>query len=606
MNLENRRYRRLTIDFFLVAIFILLLARFFYLQIYRGAYYRRESEKNRVRQIISQAPRGMILDRHGEILVNNYPAYSVFGIPYDLQNADSVFLLLSQILKLERRELKRQIEETRNGWFQPVKLKRYVDFPTLSLLEEYKLQLPGIQFLVEPRRAYRNDIRASHVLGYIGEISNPELAQLRSNGYVAGDIIGKRGLERSFESILKGTKGVTYIEVDAFGRRMKTLTDRKVMAPIAGADLILTLDADLQRTVEQELARRHGAVVVLDVTTGEVLAFCSKPDYDPEFFSRPRLPEEWNELSISNEYPLYNRVIQGAFPPGSTFKLILALAALESKKVDLNWQVDCHGSFSLGKYTFDCWKKGGHGRVTLLDAIEQSCNVYFYNLMLKVGLELWSQYGQNLGFGNLTGIDLPGEKPGLLPTPAYFEQKHHGQSLSSGYLLNLAVGQGELLVTVMQMAVLSMIIANEGTYYRPHIVKSIRASDAAHLTENQVAPQIVNQISRPTFQTVKQGMYRVVMGEKGTGRGLRQIGLVAGGKTGTAQNPAGADHAWFIGFAPYQEPQIAFCVFVETGGTGGAVAVPIARKLLSAYFMKTNFGTAPALHRTLTDSVRKP
>lgn len=586
----DRKKKRFVFDFWLVVVFSILAIRFFFLQIVQSEQYFLKSEKNRIREIIRQPVRGLIFDRHGKLLVDNYPAYSVFGIPYDLQNSDSVLLKLSSILKTPKEELHTTLWKKRTGMFQPVKLKRDIDFQILSELEERKLELPGIEYYVEPRRFYSSSVRAPHILGYLGEVSPDELSKLASENYVQGDIIGKSGLEKEYEAALRGEKGVYYIEVDALGRKIRTLSDRKTFAARPGNHLHLTIDSGLQRIVEQALGSRYGGCVVLNVESGEVLALASKPDYDPVFFTKPRLPEDWQRLASDPEHPFYHRMLQSVYPPGSAFKLVLALAAIQEKTVDLDWTVTCSGYKMVGRQAFDCWKKGVHGTVALLSAIEQSCNVYFYNLMQKVGLDIWSQYGQLLRFGELTGIDLPEENHGLLPDRSYLNEKYGVTAGGEGQMCSLAIGQGDVLVTPIQMAVFAMIIANEGTFYQPRIVKGIQDAVTLELTQKIPLYHKIPHISPNSFRYVKKGMYLAVHGKAGTARGLAMSFVSSAGKTGTAQNPHGNPHAWFIGFAPFEQPEIAFCVFIENGGAGSQVAVPIAKKILTYYFSNSLFG----------------
>ena len=583
-NRHEKRNKRLVFDAFLIGIFGLILLRFFYLQIVRKEHYLGESERNRIREIVVQPTRGLVFDRYGNLLVDNAPAYSVFGIPYDLRKSDSVYFFLSQTLEISREELIEKIEKSPRGLFQPVKLKRDIDFKALSAIEESKLELPGVEYYIEPRRYYPSNVRASHILGYIGEISRQELARLESKGYQPGDIIGKAGIERAYEDVLKGVKGIYYTEVDAIGRKIRTLEETGAIPPVPGNNIFLTLDASLQACVESEMVDKRGGVIVIDVTNGEILAIVSKPDYDLEFFSKPLSPNDWSQMATHSEHPLFHRMIQSVYPPGSTFKLILAGAALEAQKVNLKWTVDCPGFKWVRGQLFECWKTEGHGEVALLEAIAQSCNVYFYNLMLRVGLGTWSDFCHKLGFGSLTGIDLIGESSGLVPDQNFMDQKYGKNLWAEGQLCNLAIGQGDVLVTPLQMTVLAAIVANEGTYHRPHIVKGIQDVNSGKLEAKTSRPHRTEGISPQTFQLLKKGMYLAVHSEHGTAVGLAYSGVAVAGKTGTAQNPHGEDHAWFIGFAPYLQPQIAFCIFIENGGSGSRSAVPIARKIVQYYF----------------------
>lgn len=580
----NRKEKRQVFDFLFLLIFAALFGRFFYLQIIRSEHYLGASEKNRIREIVQQPPRGLIFDRYGEILVDNDPAYSIYGIPYDLKNADSTFRRLSRFLNMPVTEIKGIIKNPANGMFQPVKIKRNVPFAMLAALEEHKLQIPGVGFGVEPQRSYPSGVKAPHVFGYLGEISPEELTYRRAQGYVAGDIIGKKGLESAYEAALRGEKGIEYMEVDVFGRRIRSLNNERVVNSQSGKNLILSIDGSLQRWAEAALEGQSGGIVVLHVKTGDVLVISSKPDFPPEFFAQPPSSEKWSQMVADPQHPLYDRVLQGAFPAGSVFKLVLAGAALEANAVDFSLTVNCPGYKQVGNKIFNCWKAGGHGTVNFWEAIEQSCNVYFYNLMSRVTLTQWYQAGRAFGFGAATGIDLNYESSGLLPNQEYLDQKYGKKGWGAGHLCNLAIGQGDVLVTPMQMAVFSMIIANEGTYYPPRIVKSIQNAATGELTETENPVRQVSGISPATFQKLKAGMYRVANGAAGTARSLAHSGVIAAGKTGTAENPHGPAHAWFIGFAPFDAPEIAFCIFLENRGSGGAVAVPVAQALLQRYF----------------------
>lgn len=581
---NNKAEKRLIFEIMLAIGLMILLGRFFYLQIIRSEHYLGASEKNRIREIVVQPPRGLMFDRNGAILVDNAPAYSVYAIPYDLKNADTTYSRLSQILDLPVSDLKTRVRNDANGQFQPVKLKRNISFEMLSRIEEHKLQMPGVEYEVEPRRSYPSGVKAPHVFGFLGEISPEELSYMEVQGYVTGDIIGKKGLERVYESFLCGNKGIFYTEVDVFGRRIRSLNDERVVVAKPGHNLYLTIDARLQRWAESALDGLSGGIVALQVKTGEVLVMTSKPDFEPEFFAKPRTVESWAQMAADPKHPLYDRVLQGAFPAGSVFKLVLAAAALEERIVDFSRTIHCPGFKRVGNKIFKCWKSGGHGNVDFLEAIEQSCNVYFYGLMNQVSLNRWYETGRSFGFGTVTGIDLNRESSGILPNAEYLNQKYGKNGWSEGQLCNLAIGQGDVLVTPLQMAVFAMILANEGTYYQPHIVKSIRDADTDSLIKKSNSIREVSDLSPATFKVLKEGMYRVANGPNGTARSLAYSGVIAAGKTGTAENPHGKSHAWFIGFAPFSQPEIAFCIFIENGGTGGGVAVPVARQLLQQYF----------------------
>jgi len=326
------------------------------------------------------------------------------------------------------------------------------------------------------------------------------------------------------------------------------------------------------------------AVVVLDPRNGDVLAFISMPDYDPELFSMPLTPETWDGLLNHENKPLYNRACQSLYPPGSTYKLVLAAAGLETELIDLEETVVCKGFYRLGRRDFACWKEKGHGEVNLIKAIKHSCNVFFYKKGLDVGLENWAAFSRKFGFGSKTGIDLPNESPGLVPDKAYFDKRYGERGWTRGLILNLSVGQGDLLTTPLQMAYFAMAIGNEGKVFRPRLIRKIEDPVSRNVTTVPKRMVEIEGVSPETYAHIKQGMHQVVNEQGGTGRAAWLPGADVCGKTGTAQNPHGESHAWFIGFAPKDNPEIAFCVMVENGGGGGAVAAPIAGGILKTYF----------------------
>ncbi len=571
---------------FVVIIFVMLIARFFYLQIYKQEQYFKASERNRIREITVEPNRGLMFDRHGEVLVDNYPSYSAYAIPFEVKKADSVLNLAAKILEMQPTEIRTIIGRERSGQFVPVKLKRQIDFKTITQIEEQRLDLPGILYQNEPRRYYPSGIRAPHLFGYLGEVTKNELNQPEYKNFRLGDIIGKKGLERYYDSELRGLRGYQYIEVDAYGREIKALKDKPEILPVPGRNLHLTIDASLQRMLEARMDSLKGGAVVVDCRTGGVLALVSKPDYDPEIFTKPVPIEVWRSLINDPKKPLYDRMVQSLYPPGSTYKLVLVAAALETGSIKPNWKAFCPGYTWMGRRRFDCWNINGHGESDLLQAIEQSCNVYFYKLGLKVGLDNWAQYSRIFLFDKPTGIDLIDEKVGLVPDRAYLDRQFGVNQWPKGIIFNLAIGQGDLLVSPLQMARLAMIIANEGVYRQFHIVDYLEDPLTKTKKFVQVDSTRITEVSNETFKIIKQGMYRVCQGDRGTGRAACYRDITVAGKTGTAQNPHGEDHAWFIGFAPSEAPQIAFCILVENGGSGGRVAAPIAREIIKNYFYR--------------------
>ncbi|MEK7727022.1 MAG: penicillin-binding protein 2 [candidate division KSB1 bacterium] len=582
LTLQNKR------TFFnagLAVLLLILLGRFAYVQIYLGEQFLKESEKNRVRPVAIEPPRGLLRDRYKEVLVDNRPAYAVYVVPAQFARNKPGYQILATAFHTGEEDLRKQITRTKRGNLIPTKIERQIDFSGFSLLHERRIELPGLEFRAESRRSYRSGIKAPHLFGYLGEISD---AELTANGesYTPGDLIGKKGLERQYEKKLRGVKGKRFMEVDALGRVVGDLASGPNSAyygnsPEPGLDLILGIDAALQRMLEAEMLEHKGGAVVLNCKNGEVLAMVSKPDYDPDLFSRPLSPQDWNRLINDPQKPLYDRMLQSLFAPGSTYKIITVIAGLETGLVDPEERVFCPGYFRMGNRPFGCWKKGGHGTMNMLQAIEQSCDVYFYRMGLKIGLENWAKYSRLFGFGKTTGIDLVDERGGMVPDEEYLNQRYGRNKWSKGLMLNLAIGQGELLVTPLQMAYFAMTIANEGRTFKPRV----RRGYMNPITFKEEYPEpdsvFIPGIHSRSYEIAKRGMHMVVNSPTGTAKSAQVPGVISAGKTGTAQNPHGETHAWYIGFAPFENPQIAYCIFLENGGGGGANAAPFARKIIA-------------------------
>jgi len=400
-------------------------------------------------------------------------------------------------------------------------------------------------------------------------------------------LIGKKGIEKQYENFLHGKPGVRYAEVDVVGREIRTLEKPKPIDPIPGSDIYLTIDADLQLLAEQLMKGIRGSIIMMDLTDGGILSLVSKPDYSPSLLSGIISQEVWNNLLNDPGHPMYDRSIQSVFPPGSTYKLVLALAALSNKDFDPEKKVNCSGYYQFGRRPFKCWNAKGHGPVNLYQAIEQSCNVYFYKLGLEVGIEKWAEYSELLLFGKQTGIDLPSEESGILPDKQYLDNRYGEGKWTQGLMLNLSVGQGELVVTTLQMLQMTSIIAKKGVAYKPHLLLyHIDPISKRRINSEQTDSSMISTISDTAYQIVRKGMQLVVHGAHGTGKASAVPNIIGAGKSGTAQNPHGNSHAWFIGFAPFDKPKVAIVVFVENGGGGGAIAAPKAGKLLRLFFQK--------------------
>lgn len=570
------------------ALFGILGIRLFDLQVVRSETYRRLSEENRIRVVPVDAPRGHILDRNGEVLVCNRPSYVVSVVPFKLRQMDETIRALGEIVEVSPDAINERVNKSMYRRFEPVKIKRDIDFETLAIIQEHKLDLPGVIYQVEPRREYLQGRLGAHFLGAVGEISSQELEALASHGYRHGSLVGKWGLEKQYEPILRGDDGVQYVEVSALGREIGPLPDRDPIEPQSGSDLVLTIDLSLQRVAEEALSDTvTGAVVAIDPANGEVLAMVSRPTFDPNLFTTVIPESTWRRLNEDPGRPLLNRAVQGTYPPGSIFKVVTACAGLEHGIISQHTRfAPCRGAFKYGDRWFGCWRPEGHGSLDLVSAMAQSCDVYFYQLGLKLGLERWSKFAAACGLGMPLGLDIPNEAGGLIPSKDFFNRRYGRGKWSTGVLLNLSIGQGEVLVTPLQMACLMAALANGGTIYRPRLVKEIRSAGGR---VNVQQPQVVGHLplSASSLEIILKSLRAVVRHPLGTGRLAAVDGLAVAGKTGTAQNPHGEDHAWFGGFAPADgSPQIAVVVLVEHGGHGGSTAAPVAGKIIEAYLKR--------------------
>jgi penicillin-binding protein 2 len=572
---QDIKQRRFIIHIFVNTFFLILFYGFLKIQIIGAEKYYQKSLENSVQQLTEYPPRGTIRDKTGKILVDNRPSFLVSVIPRQLTK--HTINLLAEILGDSASNIYKKIEGRRT--FRPEIIKRDIDYQTVSRLEEARYDLPGVIVEVEGKRYYPPNVFSPHIFGYIGEVTGSEIHE--SKKYELGEMIGKDGLEYIYDNELRGRKGIYYVRVDAEGRELEKIsTDRNIQA-VSGMDLYLTLDYSYQQFAESLMVDKRGAIVVLDVKTGGILVFVSKPDFDPRLLSGKVLPEVWKNLENDPEHPLYNRVTQGRYPPGSTYKLVAATAALQEKMITSQRTDVCHGYFRLGKKTIKCWNTKGHGKIDLLTAIKGSCNVYFIKLGLDIGMEIWAKYSKIFLFGQSTGIDLPNETSGLVPTREYYDKIYGINMWTRGNLANLAIGQGELLTTPLQMAQYAMILATKGKIHSPHLVDYIydRQNNKTIRSANELIH--IKGISEDVFNIIRGAMLKVV--KEGTGRTATVYNIEVAGKTGTAQNP-GEDHSWFIAFAPFNDPAIAVAVIVENAGAGSLVAAPISRLLIEKYF----------------------
>jgi len=575
---ENKT-RKSVFTIILVIIFIIFTFRLIQLQILYSDVYGKKSEANSIRQIAHDPIRGLMLDRNGLIVVDNRPSFSITITPAEYKEDNLEYL--AKVLNLDTGFISDKIQKGKKyNRFAPIKIKRDVDLKTLALIEENKDKLSGVSYEVEAKRYYPTPAKATHLFGYTKEISDRQLIEM-GNEYRPGDNIGATGLEAAYERYLRGQKGFELVTVNALGQALGSYNEGKNDIPVReGSDLYLALDAGLQALAESLLADKRGAIVAIDPNDGGVLALVSKPDYDLTLFGSVTPTEVWKALTTDESKPLFNRATLTRYPPGSTFKMVLAAAALEEGIINTNWRINCTGAFHYGTKIFHDLHT--HGSTNVIEAIQRSCNVFFYQLMLKTGLERWSRYGKEFGFGSPTGIDILEENPGLLPSEDYFDRVYGKGKWTQGYLVSLGIGQGEIGVSPIQMACYAATIANKGFYHTPHAVLKIKDKLTGDM---QIVPTETRKlnISDKVLEILREGMYRCVNEPGGTGQAAKVKGIAVCGKTGTAQNPLNRDHAWFIGFAPMENPKIAICVLVENAGFGGAVAAPIAGLCIEQY-----------------------
>lgn len=555
---------------------VILMLRFFDLQIMQENIYREKSNENSVKKETQIPVRGLIYDRHGQLIADNRPSFSLYLVP--AQTTPSTVSFLANALQVEEKEIKKKFRRSRR--FQPVKIARYVDYKTLTLLQENKLDLPGLEWKVEPKRNYHFDRSFAHVLGTLGEIGEGELS--RSNDYEAGDIVGKKGIEKALDKELRGRKGFRIIQVDALGRSAGDLVSEKNRLAYPGKDLYLSIDARLQLYADSLMSIGNGALVAVDVRNGEILTLVSKPDYDLNLFAEAIQAEVWSQLMADTLKPLFDRATQATYPPGSTYKMVAAIAALNEGIVNEKWSVFCPGYYRIGRRIVRCWNPEGHGEVNVTAAIRHSCNVYFYQLGLKIGIDLWTKYSKIFQFGEKTGMELQTEKPGLVPSREYYNKVYGKGRWSHGMIANIAIGQGELLVTPLQMAQFAMMLADSGSYFQPHLTRKMIDKITGEIDSVAAERKTIEGIKPEVFRIVREGMRQVVAGGTGWRAGVWRIS--GGGKTGTAQTPPRKSHAWYIGFAPYENPEIAIALIIENGGSGGGIAAPVAGKYLQRYF----------------------
>jgi penicillin-binding protein 2 len=585
-------FSRAKIAFFVIKIlFVLLILYFWKLQILDFQAFWQKSEANRIREIVVPPQRGLIRDRNGIVLAKNIASFRASLIRENCKDYEESCSIISRLLDLEPAVLEERVEKYESlPLFQPIVIKDNLTYEEVSRIRSRQYELPELVVQSEPRRNYPFGTLASHVLGYLQEISPAEMEMDTYKTSRMGDLIGKTGLEKQYEESLVGTEGKILEIVDSVGREIGEVSR---IDPIRGNEIHLTLDFDLQKKAEEILDGREGAVVVIKPDTGEVLAMASFPNFDPNKFINRFTPDEWIALINSPEFPLQNRAIRGLYSPGSLFKPSMLLAGLDQGIVNDSTTYICRGSTIIYGHPFACWKAEGHGTVNLYSAIQHSCNIYFYHLGKRLGIEEIARYARMFGLGSPTHIDLPGEKTGLVPDPDW-KKRVRDERWYPGETISVSIGQGPLLVTPLQIAVYTALIANRGVRVTPYLyAKEIQEDE--DITSRHEKRHDRSSIPEVYFEKVVQGMWQSV-NDRGTAVLARIRDFDVCGKTGSAQVVSRATaeklakqereiktHSWFTGFAPKNKPEIVVSIIVEYGGGGGATAAPSARELFELY-----------------------
>ncbi|WP_162485045.1 penicillin-binding protein 2 [Carboxydothermus hydrogenoformans] len=640
----NLGWMGVVVTFFL----FILWGRLFYLQVYATAKYQTLARKNAIRIIDVKAPRGEILDRNGKKIVTNKAVYTVSLLFTGLKNADVILPKLAQILQVSEEELRLKIKNSKARPYEPIRLATDVPWEVVAKIEERRYELPGVTVSIEPARDYPYGNLLAHVVGYIQEIKDTQLKEHQAEGYKLGDMFGQTGLESFYESVLRGKNGGREIEVDAKGNPVRDLGIKT--RPEQGNSLVLTIDVDLQKAAEESLKKtiaalqnrypdaRAGAVVALDVRSGEVLAMASYPTFDPAAFPKGLTQKQVDEYIRNPDRPLYNRAVSATYPPGSTFKMVTGMAALLNRVTTPSETIFDPGYYKLGNRAFKDWNPRGHGVVNFVKAIKESCNVYFWTMARRLGVEKIVEVGKQFGLGMMTGIDLPGESSGLLPTPEWKKETNTAiieknlkpkiDKIKSDYeqriaraktseekkrleaerdkkiqainrqieiyrwetewqqydTLNMAIGQGYNNYTLLQLANYVAMIANGGIRYQPHLVKKVLDNRGKVIEE--VKPRVLSKAKIPEniLNYVRQGMREVTMPGGTAGGVFAGFPVAVAAKTGTAQVFGKDDHGLFVAYAPFENPRIAVAAIIEHGGHGGSSAGLVARDVLAAYF----------------------
>lgn len=582
MKAENESGKILIAGYILIGILIILVMRLWQLQILQGGEYRKLSEANRLRIVSIAAPRGIIFDRNGIPLVKNTPYYYASIIPDEFNK--SKVDLLARVLGISAEEIREKVDRSDLSPFVPVKLKQGLNFSEIAYIEARRSDFPGLIIEVEPGREYLYGEAGAHLIGYLGKPSPSQLKDPDFQDVSPEMFIGQWGIEKLFDGSLRGTSGSRIIEVNALGREIRLLQEKM---PIKGKDITLSIDINLEKEAEKAFGEKAGALVAIKPDTGEILGMVSKPSFDPNLFTRGISREKWAAITEDRKNPMLNRALQSRYPPGSTFKIVTAVAGLEEKVITPDTRVECKGGINYGRWHFGCWRPGGHGIISLHRAIAESCDVYFYEVGRRLGIDKIYEYATSLGLGRKTGVELGKERDGLVPNTKW-KLENRKLPWFLGETFNASIGQGYVAVTPIQLAVMTSAIANGGTVYKPLLIKNSSPTISGRLN---ISPDIL--------ETIKKGLFGVVNETGGTGYAAKSELVTIAGKTGTAQvvtQKSGShyvgekfrDHAWFVAFAPVEKPEIALAVLVEHGGHGGGAAAPIAKSAIEAYVKSTH------------------
>ena len=557
---------------------ISFIAQLIKMQIIENKSYITKSDNNSVKKIVQEAPRGIFFDRNYSVLVSNKPSYTIQIIPAIYESSNGP--LIEEILDLEKNTINKIFQKNRGySKYLPRVIKRNVSFKNIAMIEENNEKLKGVNISVQMQRDYSFNVKGSHIFGYLREINSRQLKE-HKGVYNLGDFIGIKGTEKAYEDFLRGKNGYNFMLVDARRKTIgKYLEGTNDITPTKGFDLLLTIDAQTQKIAEKAFENRTGSLVAIEPSSGEILAYVSAPEYDLNEFASVTSSEIMNKLRVDPNKPLFDRAANSIYPPGSTYKMLSGLIGLQEGLITKDYTINCKGGFQFGNRFFKC--HGSHGVTNIVSAIEHSCNTFFYQLILRIGLDKWANYLRMFGFGVITGFDLGSDAKGIVPDTKYYNRVYGDRNWGKGNLVSLGIGQGELSVTTLQLAQYTALLANFGKTKTPHIAKGYTEGFNNNYYPFNFDEKSV-QISDEYFDIIREGMFKVVNG-KGTATHIRLPNIQISGKTGTSQNPHGEDHALFIGFAPFDNPKIAVAVIVENVGFGGTHAAPIAQKVIKTY-----------------------